>query len=124
MGIFSNIGGDLEAAVGIALIATGGPLGILAGSVLVGQFAAKSGLLGGGIKNFANSTLGNDLVLATGLTVGAVAGYESLTANAGAAAQVPAVNQGVSPTSGAGPGIAAATPTDAAAVPNATLAAT
>ena len=124
MGIFSNIGSDLEAAAGVALIVTGGPLGILAGSLLVGQFAASSGLLGGGVKNFANSAAGHDLVLAAGLTVGAVAGYEALANNAGQAASASAVNANVAPTTGAGPGIIAPTPTDAVATPNMTLATT
>ena len=112
MGFFSKIGGDLELAAGVALIVTGGPLGILAGSVMVGSFAASKGLFGKGAENFANSAAGHDVVLAVGLATAAADIYS--VANAGAPASSGAVDANVAATPTGGAGAAG----DAAATPN------
>ncbi len=73
MGLLSDIEGALQVVGGIALIATGTPLGILGGALLETSFASQQGWLGGGAKNFFSSGVGQGLTLAVGLASGAMA---------------------------------------------------
>lgn len=82
MGFFNDIINAAEVVGGIALIATGTPLGILGGSLLEASFASQQGWLGGGAKNFFSSGVGQGLTMAVGLASGAMAIESAMSATA------------------------------------------
>src|ERR1700690_696340 len=73
MGLLKDLAGAAEVVAGVALIATGTPLGILGGALLETSFASQQGWLGGEAKNFFSSGVGADLTMAVGLASGAMA---------------------------------------------------
>ena len=82
----SGLLSGLLVVVGIVgAIMTGGALGVLAGALMATSFAAQQGWLGGGMKNFFKSGVGQDLTMAVGLASAAGGAYEALTSGAEAA---------------------------------------
>src|ERR1700683_2966054 len=76
---------DVLAVVGIAAaVATGGTLGLVAGALMAGEFAASQGWLGGSAQKFMSSGVGEGLMAATALGSGALAAYGMSAGTAGA----------------------------------------
>jgi hypothetical protein len=69
----------------VGAIATGGALGIVAGALLATSLAAQHGLLGGGLKNFFDSGIGQGLTMAVGLASAATGIYNAATSVASTA---------------------------------------
>lgn len=101
----------IGAVVGIAAaIATGGVLGIVAGALIAGQFAASKGWIGGSVGKFFNSSTGKYLTLAVGLASaasGIMANMASVAPTASSAA-VTTANAEANVTAATAPGLEAA----------------
>lgn len=146
------LSGILTAVAIVAVVVSGGTLGIVAGALLAASFAANQGWLGKGAQKFAQSSTGKDLTMAIGLAsagigvagamgaalpgteAAAVQSANAAAEGAGTAANAAADSAGVAgqataataPTADASTvsGIAASGDTSAAVTPSGTLAQT
>ena len=123
----------LLSVVGIAAaVLLPGPLGLIAGGLLATSFAAQQGWLGGSLKNFFSSGVGQGLTAAISLaTAGASIANDisavapdagAATASAGADASVASTAAGASPLSTGAGSLAYGTDAGAAATPGGFLA--
>ena len=72
------LSGLLTAVAIVGAVFTGGTLGIVAGALMATSFAAQQGWLGGGLKKFFSSGIGQGLTTAVGLASVAMGAYSAI----------------------------------------------
>lgn len=104
------LSGLLTAVAIVATVVSGGTLGILAGALIAGSYAASKGWIGGSVGAFFNSSAGKGLTMAVGLATAAT-GIMSATS-----AVAPTASSSAVTTANAEAGVNAATAPGMAAV--------
>jgi hypothetical protein len=98
----------IGAVVGIAAaVATGGVLGIVAGALIAGSFAASKGWIGGSVGKFFNSSTGKYLTLAVGLASAATGIMANMNAVTSTSASATTASANAAAENATAPGVAA-----------------